>query len=322
MGPRYTRGLSLVELMVSLVVGLLVVAGALSVFDSNRQTYVATESLGRVQENARVAFELMARDIREAGGNPCSRNLPVANVMVNPASRWYTNFADGIRGAEGAFTLDNPSNRVSGTDAIELMYGVHTGATVVGHNPTAASFSVNTTEHGFVAEDLMMVCDYRQVALFQMTGPTATNETVVHNNGTASIQNCSKGLGFAVPMSCTTNGTPYAYGPNSMLTKLRAVRWYVGTKGGARVLYQDVIRNTGTLQVVSEEVATGVTDMQITYLLNGAASYVDATAVGANWRNVIAARLELSLAGEERVSEGQVINRKLVHVVALRNRNL
>ena len=55
-------GLSLVELMVALVLGLLVVGAAIGVFLSNRQTYTATESLGRVQENARVAFELMARD--------------------------------------------------------------------------------------------------------------------------------------------------------------------------------------------------------------------------------------------------------------------
>lgn len=324
-GRRTVRGLSLVELMVSLVLGLLVVAGALSIFDSNRQTYVATESLGRVQENARVAFELMARDIREAGGNPCGRNLPMANLLKNPTTRWYTNFTDGIRGVDGAFQ-DNPPNRVPNTDAIELMYGSSTGATVTAHVATSARFAVNTASHGLVADDLVIACDFRQASLFQMTGPSATNNNVVHNtgNGVGSIGNCSKGLGFKVPVDCSTNGTPYTFGPNSMLVKLKAGRWYVGTNtSGQRVLYYSTLRNDGgTLTITNDEVATGVDNMQITYLVAGQASYIDATAVGTRWKDVLAVRIEITLKGDDRIAEGKLLERKLVHVASLRNRNL
>ena len=66
--PRLARGLSLIELMIALLLGLLVVGGAIGIFTSNRRAYNATESLSRVQENARVAFEMMSRDVREAGG--------------------------------------------------------------------------------------------------------------------------------------------------------------------------------------------------------------------------------------------------------------
>ena len=59
------RGLSLIELMIAMMLGLLVVASASAIFLSNRQTYRATEGLGRVQESGRMAFELMARDLRE-----------------------------------------------------------------------------------------------------------------------------------------------------------------------------------------------------------------------------------------------------------------
>ena len=68
-GFRFARGVSLIELMVALVLGLLVVGGAIGMFISNKQAYSATESVGRVQENSRLAFELMARDKKvERGG--------------------------------------------------------------------------------------------------------------------------------------------------------------------------------------------------------------------------------------------------------------
>ncbi|WP_242603149.1 PilW family protein [Xanthomonas vasicola] len=86
------RGVTLIELMIALVLGLLVVGAAIGIFLANRRTYSATEGLGRVQENVRTAFELMARDVREASGNPCVNTVPVANVLKTKASNWYTNW--------------------------------------------------------------------------------------------------------------------------------------------------------------------------------------------------------------------------------------
>ena len=57
-GPARARGFSLIELMIALLIGLLVVSAAGSLFISNKRTYNATETLGRIQENGRVAFEL------------------------------------------------------------------------------------------------------------------------------------------------------------------------------------------------------------------------------------------------------------------------
>lgn len=315
-GRRHIQGLSLIELMISLVLGLLVVGAAISVFVSNGQTYRATESLGRVQENARVAFELMAHDVREAGGNPCGRNLPVANVLKNSASSWWSNWGNGVVGYnDGALAAS-----AGGTDAIELLSGEGMGVTVVSHNPTSAMFHLNTADHDLVADDVLLACDNRQAAIFQMTGPNATNATSVHNTGNAgSIGNCTKGLG--VPVDCSsTNGTPYEFGANSMIVKLRAVRWYVGSNGrGGNSLYRTTLRVGAT---AAEEITEGVEDMQITYLLPGSSTYVDATEVGSRWKEVLAARIDVSLEGAERVGTGgEVIKRQLTHVVTLRNRN-
>ncbi|MRU27382.1 PilW family protein, partial [Xylella fastidiosa] len=75
------RGFNLTELMITLVLGLLVVFAAISMFISSRRLYTTTANMSRLQESARVAFELMALDLREAGRNSCDNTLPVVNVL-------------------------------------------------------------------------------------------------------------------------------------------------------------------------------------------------------------------------------------------------
>ena len=324
------HGLTLVELMIALMLGLLVVGSASAIFISNRQTYRATEGLGRVQENGRMAFELMVRDLREAGGNPCGnadRKEPLKLVNVlNPTTNWWANWNNGIIGYEAAMGAP-PANRVAGTDAVDLMSGDNSsGVTVVSHNPTSAQFQLNTANHSLDDADIAIVCDWRQASLFQVSNAQpGTNSTVVHNAGGAvSPGNCSKGLGYANPPNCSVNGTPYEYGANSQILRLHAVRWFVGTNAaGGRSLYRStLINNGGALQARAQEIAEGVNDMELQYLVAGAANYVDATAVPANaWGDVTAVRVTLDMLSADRAGVGGAqLARRIAHTVTLRNR--
>lgn len=324
------RGLTLVELMISMMLGLLVVGSASAIFISNRQTYRATEGLGRVQENGRMAFELMSRDLREAGGNPCGnaeRKEPMKLVNVlSPTSNWWANWTNGIVGYEAAM-VPAPANRIAGTDAVALMSGdTSSGVTVVSHNPTSARFEVNTTGHGLNDGDIAIICDWRQASMFQITGAQpGINTNIVHNPaGGFTPGNCSKGLGYSNPPKCTTNGTPYQYGANSMVVRLHAVRWFVGsTPGGGRSLFRSTLVNQGGALVArDQQIAEGVNNMQLQYLLEGGVGYVDATAVPPNrWRNVTAVRVNLDMLSADRAGVGGAqLARRIAHTVTLRNR--
>jgi len=61
------HGLSLVELMVALVLGMVLIAGFLQIFMSVRSTYATNEGASRVQENGRFALDYLARHARMAG---------------------------------------------------------------------------------------------------------------------------------------------------------------------------------------------------------------------------------------------------------------
>ena len=64
---RFQRGLSLIELMVALAVGMLLIAGFLQIFLSVRSTYATNEASSRVQENGRFALDFLASHARMAG---------------------------------------------------------------------------------------------------------------------------------------------------------------------------------------------------------------------------------------------------------------
>jgi type IV pilus assembly protein PilW len=59
-------GMTLIELMVALAIGAFLMIGAITVFMQSRTTFRVTESLARMQENARFALEVMEPDIRMA----------------------------------------------------------------------------------------------------------------------------------------------------------------------------------------------------------------------------------------------------------------
>jgi type IV pilus assembly protein PilW len=325
------RGLSLIELMIAMLLGLIVIASASTIFISNRQTYRATESMGRLQEGGRISFELMARDIRQAAGNPCARDLRVANVVRNSATNWWSNWNATVIGYEDSDGTAFPftagvGGRVAGTDAIEMKSADNlSGVTIVSHNPTSAQFQVNTTTHTLDDGDIIMVCDFRQASIVQVTNAQpGTNTTVVHNpGGAASPGNCTKGLGF--PANCgTTNGTPYTYDPTSVIVKLQASRWYIGNnETGGRSLFRTVlVNNAGTAGTTNQEIVTGINNMTLQYLVRNSGAYVNASAVApADWANVTAVRVLLTMAGTDRIgTDGNPIQRNLAHTITLRNR--
>lgn len=343
---RGASGFTLVELMVALVLGLIVSGAAISLLLANRQTYLATESLGRLQEAGSTSFELMARDIREAAGNPCDQSVDLVNVLNTP-STWYSDFATGVRGYAGTTAFpDAPFGtgagaRVSGTDAIELKSAASGGISIVKHDPAAAQFQVSTKDHGLQTGDIALACDFNHAAVFQVSNAQpGVNDAIVHNTGTVvSPGNCTKGLGS--PLDCSKpTGTAYEFGCRfggqdpgidcklaqnrwtAIIARVRATRWYIGYNGrGGKSLYQARLRNNaGRLQVDADEVADGVQGMTLAYLSSGGTGYQAAAAV-ADWSKVVAVRVQLMLAGQPKAGTGgPPLQRSLVHVVAIRNR--
>jgi type IV pilus assembly protein PilW len=312
------------------VLGLIVSGAALALFVTNRRTYVAAENLGRVQENARTAFELMSRDIREAGGNPCDANVPVGNVLNDTA--WWTNWGSGITGYNGAAPFGGApfgtglKARANGTDAVELRSGVDTGIKVDPSMPvSSADIKVLPNTTGINDKDLILICDFNQAAIFQVTQLPAGLK-IQHNPGNGAPGNCSKDL--EVPIDCAGSAHGQPFSNDSTIAKLQVSAWYVGCNSRAdcalpvgRSLYHVAVTNSGAgVAPEVNEITEGVNNMTLTYLQEGNTDYKAAGAI-TDWSKVVAVNVDLEMVGQDKVgTDNDVLRRHLVHVVALRNR--
>lgn len=325
MQGKRERGFSLVELMIALLLGTLVVAAAGGIFLANRQTFRSTDSLGRVQEGMRTAFELMARDIREAAGNPCSNGVPLANVINNPTGQWWTsmqNWGGGIRGyaAGEAFSgsAAGAAQRLAGTAAIELFATETPVRMVTAHAPASATFTLSTAGHGFAAGDIALACSPRQAAMFQISSVSGAD---IGHGVAGTPGNCTAALG--VPVNCSS-GTSYAFSmPNTVMARMHAVRWYVANNAAGRpALYQQrLVTVNGVPQAQAQEVVEGVRALELTYLERNEDAYTDAGGVAA-WDQVVAVNIRAEVEGEANSGgAGTALARNVEYVVSLRNRN-
>ncbi len=328
------QGFSLVELMVAMLLGLLITAGVISIFVANRQVYRTNENLSRLQETARVVNELMGREIRAAGGNPCGTPL-VVNVLNNPASNWWSNWTGGtLIGYEGNQAGPRPfgtnkADRVQGTDAVVVISGTARDAlTIASHNPGAGQLQLNAGNAGIQKGDILMVCDPFTAAIVQVNQSATQTPpiTLAYDTSGGTPGNSNQNLGYPL-------GTPKNFTGGS-LSKLTASFWYVGYNGnGGTSLYRLSISGDGTgkVKTAAQEIVEGVTDMQIQYLTrNGttpANGYVDASSI-TDWTNsavnlVTAARVTLSLQTLEGVGVGRSnITRTLSLTSSIRNREV
>ncbi|WIT10599.1 hypothetical protein PFX98_16985 [Paucibacter sediminis] len=101
-GARLERGISLVELMVGLTVGLMVTAGAISLFASNVSQSRRVVANARVEQDLRNIADLITRDLRRAGywGNAINGTLAVGAAAA-AASNPYASVAPASSPTDG-----------------------------------------------------------------------------------------------------------------------------------------------------------------------------------------------------------------------------
>ncbi|MCX7107342.1 MAG: PilW family protein [Methylococcales bacterium] len=68
---QYQTGLSLIEIMIALLIGVFLLGGILQIFIGSKQTYKMQENLSRLQENGRFALDFLGKDLRSAGYREC-----------------------------------------------------------------------------------------------------------------------------------------------------------------------------------------------------------------------------------------------------------
>ena len=333
-------GISLVETLVALALGLTMVSVAFNLYVSNRSVFRQIESMTRLQESASITAALLGNDVRHAAGVLCRNRAPLTNLLNNSGLTTVNNyvaFANGLKGYESTQTdAIVGTTRLAG-DSLSV-YSANSGA--VARVTASATRSLNTytftvdDASNFTAGTVALACDYDRAVLFQVTqSTTATpNQITLSTNSTVTPGNCgiymkasaSASSGTVALPPCTTvnaaytaSAASYTFGPGSHIGQHIFHHWYIGRKTStdATSLNNLALRrvtmkyNTTNNQLygLDEEMVENVSDMQITYLLDvtgtgypGATTYVSADKI-TDWTRVIAVRMVLTLKSTERV---------------------
>lgn len=302
----------MVELMISVTLGLFLISGAIGVFFSSKSSYNMNNEITWIQDNARFASNILKRDLRMAGFFGCSTELGLVSTMNNVAggSGWFIDFENAVMGWDGdgasypatEFPSAYNSNLAAGfpnSDIVTLRRGDDRDVKVNDNDPpTSATIDIDG-RHPFVEGDILIISDCENTAVFQVTGNN--NNKIVHNTGKGSPGNCTKLLG---PLSCSrakANKKVFRGSEGAFLLQIKSHAYYVDAGvGDVPTLYRrELYANSGNPDLRDEEIVQGVESLQVLYGLDmDGDSYPDryvsaANVAGADWSNVMSVRLHL-----------------------------
>ena len=114
---RKQQGLSIVEIMVAVTISLILLAGVSQIFLSSKTAYNVQDGMGRLQENARFALDILARNVGMAGYTPSVVAINSFN-SANSLDNSVENATLGFTQASGTASDTMEVNYVSNTDCL------------------------------------------------------------------------------------------------------------------------------------------------------------------------------------------------------------
>lgn len=248
-------GLSLIELMIAMVIGLVLMLGVSQVFLSTRNVYSNQDAISRMQETGRLAMEFMGRDARMAGYTGCASGTAGTTTNTITPSTVRSRIEVGVEGLDNtaavatAYTLSPLP--VANTDVLVIRGAFGSGVALTASN-VGTSISVNAPSTAVEA------------------GACAAGTTRVSGicpGDTAVIADCAKATIFSVS-SITSGGAitagaviPTTFNTDAEVVLANTLVYYIAISPttNRRGLWQKIGSNPAV------ELLEGVQDMQVLY---------------------------------------------------------
>lgn len=308
-------GLTLVELMIAVTLGLLILSALLVVYLGSRNAYRSGDSLARVQETGRFALDFIAQDARMSGFAGCrARNLSVSEgslFNVTQPAIAFTSSGDGVRGFEDGTGWTNPTlatatpiTRVAGdVVSIRRAGGVAVGITT-NLDPVARTVTLRHNGIGLGNGDIAVLGNCEGALVFRITNsPVLTGignfPTVLELKATGAGVGGTQGNDITIPIP------PDFFRVGARTEALRFVEtsYFIGQNPAGRpALYRAA---AGTV----EELVEDVEDMDVVFGVDTTLPdsdgivdvyrRADAILTPADWNRVVSMRISLLVVGPE-----------------------
>ena len=126
-GDQKQFGMTLVELLVSMAVGVMLITGIIQLMASNKQHYQFQSELARIQESGRYALSVIREDLQMAGVSGCAANAGINNLLDTTAASYSDtlfNLGQAVGGweyiAAGSTTAPGDTNTISMVESSAL----------------------------------------------------------------------------------------------------------------------------------------------------------------------------------------------------------
>lgn len=299
------QGLSLVELMISIALGLVLMAGVLQMFLSTKTSFLTQQGMSRIQETGRMAMEFIGRDLRVVSQVGCVRSqIPnkqspnIADPSAINLGGLHKNFNEGLMGYDTPAALT--ASGVTLATAVGSMVPVNNSNILVIRGATERGFPVSAPNTNNA------ITVYKSDSSIQ-------NDCIdgLCKDGAAVVSDCDSGRFFTVSslaeagqfLTVTHNGdwditipaNSYVQRPEVFVYPMHTIVYFVAPSpnaAGEPALWQKIDR------LPAQELILGIERVRFTYRFNG--SYRAASAVAAaEWNSVDAVRVEFVVRGLE-----------------------
>ena len=332
---RLQRGLSLIELLIALVLGLAVLVGLSSVYVAAKQSFRFQETTGRLQEDATFGLDSMARDLRMAGSAGCMgiNKVTSPSVVYYPGSVLSSGSPNGFNGPNPLAQVETANLEVTQQPftALNFVRGFDSGipsnmgVSTTSPAPSAISdslFFAGASSNGVSVSAPMLAASNVPLAADAYKWKGSTTNSGVYTFIISDCLNSSifngkvTGSGpFSIDHSAALGNTvggslASGFGTNAIVQPAEWSFYYIATRSGASTpgLYR--VFFNGNTRLNAEEMVSNVEAMKLNYGENtgvdasGAPTLVadvwrTSAATVTDWSRVVAIRIGLMMVSSE-----------------------
>ena len=290
---RHQRGMTLVEWMVSMTIGLILLAGLTTLIAQQSSTQAELEKSSRQIENGRYAMQLLNEDIQMAGyygefsnvaglappgvlPDPCLKTI----VGIETAMAFQVQGYDSLATTSSLLTCINPNDHVPGTDILVVRRVSSAESDLL--TPAVAAAAAG----GQIYLQSGLTSSGLEFTKKMATGATTSEFTLLNKDGTlASLRKFLVHIYFVSPCSVPSgsNCSNAADGGKPIPT-LKMLE--LSAAGSATTM-------------ITTALVEGIENMQIDYGIDTTGDgspdgqFVATTAAVADWANLVALRVHL-----------------------------
>lgn len=261
------QGLTMIELMIAMLLGLLLMGGMVQIFVGSKKSYNIQEAQSRLQENARLAMSFLPYDVRLADFHGCAsmqQNPPniIADATVDcptnkdcapPLDISLFQLKSGITGEDNiqtgtAAAKEGGQDVFPGTDKLQVQYAGNCDGYLVGnYDPENANIKINGSNTCDIKHFWpYMISDCASSHIFRAESRNK-NETVETISHPESVNSDTK--------------LNHDYKQDAEIFSIQQMTYYISKNpAGNKSLYR-----REHLSGINEELVEGVEDMQILY---------------------------------------------------------